>query len=172
VHVCFAKFPVLVGIVDAREESFALFLPGNVKEEFHDLRAVSIEMSLVVQNGAITALPNVLLSPVPSKTCCPFKISGCTRTINTSSYIGAIEDTYSAALWQTQCGAPQEVMIQFYRAWVLEAEDLASLRVDARHDMTNDSILAGSVHGLKDQQQCISICSRNAFAEENRGCSI
>ena len=38
-------------------------------------------------------------------------------------------------------------------AGMLEAGDLAALRIDAGHHMADDPVLAGGVHGLKDQEQ-------------------
>ena len=50
--------------------------------------------------------------------------------------------------WSSSCGAG-----------VLETEHLAALRIDARHHVLDGAVLAGCVHGLKDQQQCVAIGS-------------
>src|SRR5450759_5267571 len=44
-------------------------------------------------------------------------------------------------------------MIQFLRGWSLEAVHLRALRVQPRHDMLDQAVLAGRVHGLQDDQQ-------------------
>ena len=48
-------------------------------------------------------------------------------------------------------------MLQFDRAGMFETEHLAALRIDARHDVLDRAVLAGRVHGLKDQQQRVPI---------------
>ncbi len=45
---------------------------------------------------------------------------------------------------------------------MLEAEDLAALRIHAGHHVLDGAVLAGGVHGLKDQQhgvlrQCVQL---------------
>ena len=52
---------------------------------------------------------------------------------------------------------PQEVVLQFLGAWVLEAEHLATLRVDAGHDVLDHAVLARGVHGLEDQQHRVLV---------------
>jgi DNA-directed RNA polymerase specialized sigma24 family protein len=71
--------------------------------------------------------------------------------------VGAVEDTDLAALGQVAGGAPQKIMRQFGRAGMLEAEDLAALRVHPRHDMADHAILARRVHRLEDHQQGIFV---------------
>jgi hypothetical protein len=44
-------------------------------------------------------------------------------------------------------------MFQLFAAWLLETEDLASLRVNARHHMADRAILARRIHALKNEQQ-------------------
>src|SRR6185437_8168397 len=44
------------------------------------------------------------------------------------------------------------IVLQLVAARMLEAEDLAALRVDARHHVLDHTILARRVHRLKDQQ--------------------
>jgi hypothetical protein len=48
-------------------------------------------------------------------------------------------------------------VIQFLDARLLEAKNFASFRVDARHNVPDGSIFAGSVHSLKDQKQCVPV---------------
>jgi hypothetical protein len=48
-------------------------------------------------------------------------------------------------------------VIELGRARLLEAEDLTALRVDPRHHMLDDAVLAGGVHCLKDQQQRVAV---------------
>ena len=71
--------------------------------------------------------------------------------------IGAVEDADPSALRQVARGAPQKIVLQFRRAGMLEAEDLAALRIDARHHVLDRAVLAGRVHRLKDQQHGIAV---------------
>ena len=71
--------------------------------------------------------------------------------------IRAIEDTDAAALRQSLRGAPQKIVIQFLCARMFEAEHLATLRIDARHHMPDGAVFSGGVHGLKNQQHCITV---------------
>ena len=48
---------------------------------------------------------------------------------------------------------------QVLGAGLLEAEDLAALRVDAGHDVLDGAVLAGGVHRLKNQQQRVAVWS-------------
>ena len=48
-------------------------------------------------------------------------------------------------------------MLQFLRARMLETDNLTALGVDARHDVFDGPIFAGSIHGLKNQEQRIAI---------------
>ena len=71
--------------------------------------------------------------------------------------IGAVEDTDPAAFRQHLVGPPQIIVIQLLGGRRLEAVHLAALRVDAGHHMLDGPILAGGVHGLKDEQQRVGI---------------
>ena len=67
--------------------------------------------------------------------------------------IRAVEDADPAALGQVAGGAPEKIMRQLAGAGMLEAENLAALRIDARHHMADDAVLARRVHRLEDQQK-------------------
>jgi len=71
--------------------------------------------------------------------------------------VRAVEDADAPALRQVARGAPQEVVLQFRLARVLEAEHLAALRIDARHHVLDGAVLAGRIHGLEDQQHGLSV---------------
>ena len=48
-------------------------------------------------------------------------------------------------------------MLQFLGARLLETENLAALRIDPGHDVPDGAVLAGGIHPLKDQQECITV---------------
>jgi hypothetical protein len=70
---------------------------------------------------------------------------------------GTIEDTDPTALRKPGRRSPQKIVIQFFRARLLEIENLTVPRIDTRHDATDCSVLARTVHSLKNQQQRITV---------------
>ena len=53
-----AEFPVLFGLVDAREKALALLLLRKVEEEFDDARPVGVKMFLQIRDRTITVVPD------------------------------------------------------------------------------------------------------------------
>ena len=68
-----------------------------------------------------------------------------------------VEDPDASPFRQALRRSPQEIVVELRRAWMLEAEHLTSLRVDPGHDVLDDAVLAGGIHGLKDQQQRVAV---------------
>src|SRR5271157_5891777 len=60
VNVREAELPVFVSLINALEESLALLVLRQVKEELDDPGTVAVEMLLQVHNGTIPLLPNRL----------------------------------------------------------------------------------------------------------------
>ena len=58
-----AEFPVLFRFINARQEALSLFLLGKMEEDFHRARSIAIEMTLQVDDGAISFLPKGFLIP-------------------------------------------------------------------------------------------------------------
>jgi len=85
VNIREAEFPVLVRIVNALEEALALFFLRQMEEDLDDPRAVPVEMLLQAGDGAVPLLPDRSSARNSSESPCPRRISGCTRTISTSS---------------------------------------------------------------------------------------
>lgn len=71
--------------------------------------------------------------------------------------VRAVENADAPAFGQVARGAPEEIVLQFLRARVLEAEHLAALGVDARHHVADGAVLAGGVHRLEDHQQGVAV---------------
>ena len=65
--------------------------------------------------------------------------------------VRTVENPDSSSFRKAVHIAPEKVMFELSVAWVLKAEHLATLRVNAGHHMADNPILAGSVHRLKDQ---------------------
>src|SRR6476660_755012 len=67
--------------------------------------------------------------------------------------VGAIENADLAPFRDALVRSPEIVVVQFFRARRLEGENGASLRVHARHDVLDHTILAGRVQALEDDQE-------------------
>ena len=67
--------------------------------------------------------------------------------------VRAVEDANASSLGQVPCRFPQKIVIQILGTRVLEAENLATLRIHAGHHVFDDAVFACGVHRLKDQQQ-------------------
>ena len=71
--------------------------------------------------------------------------------------IGSVEDANASALWQFSRSAPQEVMLQFGGARMLEARYLAALRINSGHHVLDGAVLAGRIHRLENEQYGVTI---------------
>src|ERR1700722_6543110 len=67
--------------------------------------------------------------------------------------IRAVEDADVSAFRKVDRGAPQKVMLQLALRWSVEGIYLSSLGVDSGHDVLDDAVFSGRIHGLKNQQQ-------------------
>ena len=66
--------------------------------------------------------------------------------------VAAIEDPDAPPLRQALHAPPEKIVVEVLAGGRLEREDLAALRIDARHDVLDGAVLARGVHRLKDQQ--------------------
>src|SRR5438093_8656912 len=80
-----AEFPVLIRLVDAGKKAAALLVLGNVEEKFNDARSVAVKMVFQIHDGTIPVPPVVFSSSSSFGSPSLWRISGWTRTINTSS---------------------------------------------------------------------------------------
>ena len=71
--------------------------------------------------------------------------------------VRAVEDPDLAAFRQHPGTTPEKIVLQLLRAWMFETEDLAALRVDARHHMLDGAVFSGGVHRLEDQQDRVAV---------------
>ena len=71
--------------------------------------------------------------------------------------VGSVEDADPPAFRQIARGAPEKIVLQFRGAWMLEAEHLAALGIDPGHDVADGAVFSRRIHGLKDQQERITI---------------
>src|SRR5260370_25748372 len=72
--------------------------------------------------------------------------------------MGSVEDTDPSSLRQSQGRPPKKIMSKFLFARRLERAHFAPLRIETRHHMRNNAVLAGSVHPLQnDQNRPVSV---------------
>jgi hypothetical protein len=71
--------------------------------------------------------------------------------------IGTIEYAHLPAFRKPARRAPEKIMFQLIGARLFETVNLAALRIDPGHDVLDGAVLAGSVHPLKNEQQCIAV---------------
>src|SRR6202790_4434825 len=154
-----AEFPVLFRPIDAVDEPLALLFLGKVQEELYDPRAVAVQVPLQISDGTIALMPDgLLVAPLVGQA---FGAEDLRMYPGDQHFlvIGTVENADPAALGQVARGAPEKVVLQFGGAGMLEAEYLAALRVDARHDMRDRTVFPCRVHGLKNQQDGIGVRS-------------
>ena len=64
--------------------------------------------------------------------------------------IGTIKDADAAAFGKAAGGAPEKIVFELFGARLLEAEYLATFRIDPGHDVPDGAILSGGIHPLED----------------------
>src|SRR6267142_353228 len=151
-----AEFPVLPGIVDARQEALALLLLRYVKEELEHARAVAVQVALEVRDRLVALFPRLFFAaPVGNA----FAAQDLRAHADDQDFlvIRAVEDADTPALREHARAAPQEIVLQLLRARMLEAVDLAALRVHSGHHVLDHAVLARGVHGLEDDQQGVAV---------------
>ena len=67
--------------------------------------------------------------------------------------VRAVEDADAASLRYADGGTPEEIVREFLVARRLERVHIAALRVEARHDVVDDAVLAGGIHPLQHDEQ-------------------
>src|SRR5207249_2538104 len=150
-----AEFPVLLGIVDARQKALALLLLRDVKKELEHARAVAVQVALQVRDRLVALLPRVVFAA-------PVGNAFAAQDLRVHAHdqdllvVRAVEDADTPALGEQARAAPQEIVLQLLGARVLEAVDLAALRVHPGHHVLDHAVLARGVHGLEDDQQRVA----------------
>ncbi len=71
--------------------------------------------------------------------------------------MGPVEAADPPAFRQVACRAPEKIVLQLGGAGMLDAEDLAPLRVDSRHHVPDRAVFPSGIHRLKDQQDGITV---------------
>jgi hypothetical protein len=58
--------------------------------------------------------------------------------------VGPIEDADASALGHLRKVSPEKIVREFFMGRLLEREDIAPLRIDARHDVLDRPVLAAA----------------------------
>src|SRR4051794_31845264 len=145
------ELPVFPGLVEAGEEALLLLRLRHVEEELEDQRALPRQVALEGRDVAAAFLPDVRRDQLVRQ------LLGAQHTLVDAHHqhllvVGAVEDPDPPTLRQAARRAPQEVVVQLLGRRLLERVDLHALRVDARHDVLDRTVLAGRVHRLENQQ--------------------
>src|SRR5579862_3643038 len=71
--------------------------------------------------------------------------------------VRAVEYSDASTSGKAISGSPEKIMFELFCTRMLETVHVTSLRIDARKHMLDRAIFASGVHGLKDQQQRITV---------------
>ena len=145
------EFPVLPRIFEPLQEPLALLVLGDVEEELEDHRAVAGQVPLEGVDVFVAVGPEVVVD-LDAGNALGLDQLGMDPDDQHFLVIRAVEDADPAALGQRPRVPPEEVVIELLGRGLLEAEDLAALGIDARHDVLDGAVLAGGVHRLEDDQ--------------------
>ena len=128
-----------------------------MQKDLDRARAVPVQVLLHVDDRVVSVLPDVLVLAELMRQAFILEHLRMHAHHQHLFIVRAVEDADAPALRQPNIRAPQEVVLELGGAGLLEAFHVASLRIDARHDVPNRAILAGRVHALKDDQQRVAI---------------
>src|SRR4029077_13569868 len=112
---------------------------------FDDPRAVAVQMAFQIQDGAISVMPD--LAQVRPRIRQAFAAQDFRMHSGDQDFlvVGAVEDSDPSKLGQVASGPPEKVMLELGGARMLEAEPLAALRIDSRHDVSDGAVLSRRV---------------------------
>jgi len=164
------KLPVLVRIVDPLQQAPGLFCFGQMQEDLDDDDAVFMHILFKIAQLAIAVLPDVLAEHRLWQVLAVHQV----MDLDDKDFfiIGAIENGDIAAFGQMLMAAPEIVMVQLLGRRHLEWCDFNPLGIEAAHDMLDGPILAGSVHGLQNNEHPEFIVGIKDILELDEGLNI
>ena len=78
--------------------------------------------------------------------------------------IGSVEDADVSPIGEPKRRAPEKIVLQLIAARFNECVDGDPVGVDPRHDRADGAILAGGVHGLKNQKHAVTpVCVHHSL---------
>ena len=150
-HITHGKFPPFARLIDALEKALALFLQRHIEKEFQNQCAVARQMPLEGADIVEAVLPDFLAGNRVRQSLAR-QVFAMHADGQHFLVVRTIENADTAALGQRLADAPEKIVVEFFLARRLERMNLHALRIDAAHDVLDDAVLAGGIHGLKHQQ--------------------
>ena len=123
-----------------------------MKKELADDDAIAREIALEGIDVLVALLPDVLGDQAVGQFL-GAKKGGMNADDEDFLVVGAVEDADFAAFGDDFVITPEIVVVQFFNAGRFEGMDLATLRIDAGHDVLDGAVFTGGVHRLKDEQK-------------------
>src|SRR6266536_3325804 len=146
------ELPVLVRVVQPRQQPLLLFLSRDVQEELPDDRAVPGQMALEGVDVVVPLFPDALRYELARE---HLRLEDLAVNADDEDFliVRAVEDADDAPLRQVPGRAPEKIVVELLGRGFLEGVDLHALRVDTGQDVFDRSILARGVHPLEDEQK-------------------
>jgi hypothetical protein len=105
-----------------------------------------VKVSLKIHNRTITIGPDLACHRAERQGCPRRPEFRDARGQSELLVIGPVEDADPPAFRKVAGGAPEKIVLQFAGAGMLEAEDLAALRIDTRHHVPDGAVVSCRVH--------------------------
>src|SRR5580765_1959372 len=135
-----------------------------MEEELDDDGAVPMQVMFEVDDRLETILPEPAVASVRGQALSSqdFRMDADDQHL---LVIRSVEDADPPPLGEERDLPPEEVVSEFGRARMLEAEDIHALRIHARHDVADRAVLSGCVHSLKDHEQRVGVGRSSSFSD-------
>src|SRR5262245_16544934 len=146
------KLPVFFRLVEPLHEAVLLLFTRHVEEEFENAGALAAKVVFEICDIGKPLVPDVFANELWRQVLALEYLLMHT-TDEDLFVIRAVENSYASAFREALGVAPHEVVIEVFRRWLLEREDLTTLRIYTGHYVFDRSILAGCIHRLKYKQQ-------------------
>lgn len=158
-QVRLADLPVFVGLLGAGEQALTLFLFGEVKKKLEYLGAIAVQVILEINDVAVTIRPKMGLLGIAFRQGLRGEDFGNRLYDQNLLIIGTVENANAAPHGEALGRPPEKVVGEFLTAWLFEAVDLATLRIDPAHDVANGPVLARGIHSLENKEEGVGSVS-------------
>src|ERR1017187_74229 len=130
VNVGDAEFPALLLPFDAGEEALSLFFVREVEEYLDGLGAIAMKMLFQINDGVKSLLPDVLLVAQLLGESLAAENVRMHANDQHLFVIRTVEDSDAAAFRKLAYCAPQEIVLQFLGARLLETDNFTTCWID------------------------------------------
>ena len=142
------ELPLLPRIVEPSQKPLPLFVARDVQEELEDDRAVRVEMTLEGVEVFVAPRPERLVARPVGKLRHREQFGPDPHDQHVL-VVGSVEDRDATAFGRALHASPEERVVEFLGARLLERDDVAALRIDAGEQVLDQAVLAGGVHALQ-----------------------